>query len=293
MLLTIFIKRKWAGSMTFVLTFIYKTMEYFRGKVAVVTGGSEGIGKALVEQLLGLGCRVSTCGRSADKLYDLQVLHPDKPLNTFVADVGHESDCVQFIKNTLKVYGGIDLIINNAGVSMRGLFNDTKIETFQHLMNVNFWGALFCTKYALPSILERRGDVVGVSSIAGYRGLPGRSGYSASKYALQGWLEALRTELLHTGVNVMWVCPGFTASNIRFAALNAEAKQQGESPMEEGKMMTADEVAQNILKAIAKRKRTLIMTGQGKITVWLNRIFGGMTDKLVHHFYFKNGELIK
>ncbi|HSK13129.1 MAG TPA: SDR family oxidoreductase [Phnomibacter sp.] len=268
-------------------------MDYFSNKVAVVTGGSEGIGKALVEKLLSMGCKVATCGRNSDKLYHLQLLHPGKPLHTVVADVSHENDCRQFIQSTLKEYGGIDIIINNAGVSMRGLFNDTKVETFQHLMNVNFWGALFCTKHALPSILERRGDVVGVSSIAGYRGLPGRSGYSASKYALQGWLEALRTELLHSGVNVMWVCPGFTASNIRYAALNAEAKAHGETSMEEGKMMSADECADHILNAIAKRKRTIVLTLQGKVTVWMNRLFASLADKMVHNFFFKDGQLVK
>ena len=268
-------------------------MNYFKDKVAVITGGSEGIGKALVEHLLALGCKVATCGRNGDKLYQLQILHPDKPLHTVVADVSHENDCRQLIESTLKAYGGIDILINNAGVSMRGLFNDTKVETFEHLMKVNFWGALYCTKYALPSILERRGDVIGISSIAGYRGLPGRSGYSASKYALQGWLEALRTELLHSGVNVMWVCPGFTASNIRFAALNKDAKPHGETSMEEGKMMTAEACAGHILKAISKRKRTLVLTFQGKLTIFLNKLFPTIADKQVYKFFFKNGELVR
>jgi short-subunit dehydrogenase len=269
------------------------SMNYFNNKVAAITGGSEGIGKAIVEKLLAMGCKVATCGRNSDKLYQLQLLHPNKPLHAVVADVSNENDCRYFIESTLKIYGGIDIVINNAGVSMRGLFNETNINTFQHLMNVNFWGALYCTKYALPSILERRGDVVGVSSIAGYRGLPGRSGYSASKYALQGWLEALRTELLKTGVNVMWVCPGFTASNIRHAALDTDAKPHMETTMKEEKMMSADECADHILKAVAKRKRTLILTFQGNFTVWINRLFGSLSDKLVYNFFFKDGKLIK
>jgi short-subunit dehydrogenase len=268
-------------------------MRYFSGKVVVVTGGSEGIGKALVEKLLLGGAKVATCGRNADKLYDLQLMHPHQPLHTVVADVSNENDCRQLIESTLKIFGGIDILINNAGVSMRGLFNDTKVATFQHLMNVNFWGALYCTKFALPHILERKGDVVGVSSIAGYRGLPGRGGYSASKYALQGWLEALRTELLHSGVNVMWVCPGFTASNIRYAALNADAQPHGDTSMEEGKMMTAEATAHHILQSIARRKRTLVLTLQGKVTVWLNRLAGGLADKLVYRFFYKDGKLVK
>jgi short-subunit dehydrogenase len=268
-------------------------MSYFTNKVAVVTGGSEGIGRALVELLLAEGCKVATCGRNADKLYDLQVHNPNQPLHTIVADVSRENDCKQLIESTIKAFGTIDILINNAGLSMRGLFADTTLETYQRLMNVNFWGAVYCTKFALPHLTAAKGVVVGVSSIAGYRGLPGRGGYSASKYALQGWLEALRTELLHTGVHVMWVCPGFTESNIRFAALTHEGKPQGHTTMEEGKMMPAPVVAQHILMAIAAKKRTLVLTAQGKLTVWLNRLWPAMADKMVHRFFLKKGELIK
>lgn len=132
-----------------------------------------------------------------------------------------------------------------------------------------------------------------MSSIAGYRGLPGRSGYSASKFAVNGWLEALRTELLETGVNVMWVCPGFTKSNIRNVALNKDARPQGESPLNESKLMTAEECAQHIIKAIRKRKRTLVLTFTGKETVFMNKFFPSLTDKLTRKFFFKNGVLIK
>jgi short-subunit dehydrogenase len=160
-------------------------------------------------------------------------------------------------------------------------------------MFINFYGAVYCTKYALGSIIERKGTIVGVSSIAGYRGLPGRSGYSASKYALQGWLEAVKTELLHDGVHVMWVCPGFTTSNIRNAALNKDAQSHGETPMDEGSMMSADECAGHILKAIRKKKRTLVLTFTGKRTVFLNKFFPDLADKLVYKFFFKDGQLIK
>jgi short-subunit dehydrogenase len=161
------------------------------------------------------------------------------------------------------------------------------------VMDINFWGTVYCTKFALDSILENKGTLVGMSSVAGYRGLPGRSGYSASKFAINGWLEAIRTELLETGVNVMWVCPGFTKSNIRNAALNKDAKPQGESPLKEEKLMTAEECAQHIIKAIEKRKRTLVLTFTGKETVYMNKFFPSLTDKLTRKFFFKNGELIK
>lgn len=266
---------------------------YFKDKVVVVTGGTDGIGRALVEALLAQGAKVATCARNHDKLYQLQTEHPSAALHTMVADVSSENDCRRFIEMTVKVLGGIDILINNAGISMRALLKETSIETIRRVMDINFFGALYCTKYALPFIVERKGSIVGVSSIAGYRGLPGRSGYSASKYALQGFMEALRTELLNDGVNVMWVCPGFTASNIRNAALNKDANAQGESPMDEGKMMTAAECAQHILEAVRKRKRTLVLTFTGKRTVFMNRFFPRLADKLVHKFFFKNGELVK
>jgi short-subunit dehydrogenase len=123
--------------------------------------------------------------------------------------------------------------------------------------------------------------------------LPGRSGYCASKFAVNGWLESLRTELLHSGVNVMWVCPGFTSSNIRSAALNKVGIAQGETTMNEGKMMSSEECATHITKAIEKRKRTLVLTFTGKRAVFMNKFFASLADKLTYNFFFKNGELVK
>jgi len=210
-----------------------------------------------------------------------------------VADVSSENDCRRFIEMTINMFGGIDILINNAGISMRAPLKDASLEVIRKVMEINFFGTVYCTKFALPSLMERKGSIVGVSSIAGYRGLPGRSGYSASKHAMQGWLEAVRTELLDSGVNVMWVCPGFTTSNIRNAALNKDGQSQGESPMDEGSMMSAEDCAKRILKAIYKRKRTLVMTFTGKRTVLLNRFFPKFTDNMVRKFFYKDGELVK
>jgi short-subunit dehydrogenase len=265
----------------------------FENKVVVVTGGTDGIGKALVAEFLERGAEVSTCARTAEKLETLENEFFGKSLFTMVADVSKEEDCKNFIEATIQKFNGIDILINNAGISMRGMFQETALETLRRVMDINFWGTVYCTKFALNSILKNKGTIVGMSSVAGYRGLPGRSGYSASKFAVNGWLEALRTELLETGVNVMWVCPGFTKSNIRNAALNKDAKPQGESPLEEEKLMSAEECAQHIIKAISKRKRTLILTFTGKETVYMNKFFPSLTDKLTRKFFFKNGELIK
>lgn len=267
--------------------------DHFQNKVVVVTGGTDGIGKALVDDLLAAGAKVATCSRNHDKLYRLQSDYPSYPLHTVVADVSNENDCRHFIESTIKVFGGIDVLINNAGISMRGLLKDTSIEVIRKVMEINFFGTVYCTKYALNSIIERKGTIVGVSSIAGYRGLPGRSGYSASKFALQGWLESIRTELAGDDVHVMWVCPGFTSSNIRNAALNPQGEKQGESPMDENQMMSAEACAVHILKAIRKKKRTLVLTFTGKRTIFMQKFFPGLADKLVRKFYFKEDKLVK
>jgi short-subunit dehydrogenase len=268
-------------------------MDQMQDKVVVITGGSDGIGKALVELYLNNGAKVATCARNYQKLYQLQSANTGKPLFIHATDVSKEIDCKGFIDAVIKEFGTIDILINNAGVSMRALVQDVDFETIKRVMDINFWGTVFCTKFALDHIIKNKGTIVGVSSIAGYRGLPGRSGYSASKYAVNGWLEALRTELLESGTNVMWVCPGFTSSNIRNAALNSKGESQGESPMDEGAMMSSEECAVHIANAIQKRKRTLVLTFTGKRAVFMNKFFPSLADKLVRKFFFKNNELVK
>jgi short-subunit dehydrogenase len=267
--------------------------DFFKNKTVVITGGSDGIGKALIDTLLPLGAKIATCGRNADKLQKLSQQYPGNTLHTVVADVSNYDDCKKFIDSAIQTFGGIDILINNAGISMRALLQDVDVEVIKKVMSINFDGTVYCTKLALDSIVERKGTIVGVSSVAGFRGLPGRTGYSASKFAVNGFLEALRTELLDTGVNVMWVCPGFTASNIRNAALIKDGSQQGKTPLDEQSLMTAEECAALTVKAIEKRKRTLIYTIADKRTVWLNKLFPSLTDKLVRNHFFKNGTMVK
>ena len=268
-------------------------MAWYADKVVLITGGTDGIGKALVNALMHQGAKVVTCGRNYDKLYQLQTAYAGNTLLALSADVSNENDCKNLVEQTIQTYGRLDVLINNAGISMRALFSETSLETLRKVMDTNFWGAVYCTKYALPYLMQQKGTVTGISSIAGYRGLPGRSGYSASKFALHGWMEALRTELLDTGVNVMWVCPGFTRSNIRNVALNKETQPQGETPLNENSLMSPEECAALILNAIEKHKRTLVITRQGKETVLLNRLLPSFADKMVHKFFFKNGALVK
>lgn len=260
-------------------------MSAFQDKIVVITGGSSGIGQALAEVALSMGAKVAVCARNLEKL---QTLFPAaQNLLCVKADVTAEAECRAFIDRVIQQWGGIDVLINNAGISMRALFNDADLSVIKELMDVNFWGMVYCTKFALPHILKRKGVVVGVSSIAGYRGLPARTGYSASKFAMQGFLEGLRTELLQTGVHVMWVSPGFTASNIRNVARSSNGSAQAETPLDESKLMTAETCARLILEAVVAKKRTVVMTGQGKLTVWMNKLFPGLADKLVYNHFLK------
>lgn len=259
------------------------------GKVVIITGASSGIGLALAENLARKGSKLVLAARSSDKLEQLKVELGS--INTQVlvvtADVSKEEDCSRLIQEAVKAYGGIDVLINNAGISMRAIFEDTELDVIRRVMDVNFWGTVYCTKFALPYLLQSGGSVVGVSSIAGYKGLPGRSGYSSSKFALQGFLEVLRIENMKKGLHVLIACPGFTASNIRNTALSGKGTEQGESPRDEGKMMTAGEVAEHIVRAVQKRKDRLVLTSQGKLTVLLNKFFPRFMDKMVYNHMAK------
>jgi short-subunit dehydrogenase len=259
-----------------------------KAKVVIITGASSGIGKSLSYEFarrganLVLGARqyVTLCqiGEDLEKQFGIKAV-------AVGCDVTSEADCATLVQQAIITFGRIDVLINNAGISMRALFKDVDLGVLKSLMDVNFWGTVYCTKYALPELLKAKGSVVGVSSIAGYKGLPGRTGYSASKFAMNGFLDSLRVENLKTGVHVMTACPGFTASNIRNTALDKDGSQQGESSLDEQSMMTSEEVATIIADGVEKRSRTLIMTGQGKLTVLLNKLVPGVLDKLVYNVF--------
>lgn len=258
---------------------------HFTNKVVLISGATSGIGKALTAAILQAGGKVAICARNETNMNALKNEFNSLNLFTVIADVSVEADCKRFIEHSIAHFGTIDVLINNAGISMRALFRDLDINILKQSMDINYWGTVYCTKYALEAIIASKGTIVGISSIAGYKGLPCRTGYSSSKFAMQGFLEALRIEMLHEGVNVMWICPGFVASNIRNTALNAQGQSQSETPLEESKLMSAEECAQRILHAIAKRKRTVVMTTQGKLTVWMNKFFPSFVDRKVYsHF---------
>jgi short-subunit dehydrogenase len=260
-----------------------------KDKVVIITGATSGIGKACAEAFGAAGAKIVITGRRAEALQEVSQKLRSMGIDNLpmVADVSVESDNEKVVNQTLERFGKIDVLINNAGITMRAMFEEVDLSVIRKVMDINFYGAVYATKYALPHILKTKGSIIGISSIAGYRGLPVRSGYSASKFAMQGFLEALRTELLHKGVHVMVACPGFTTSNIRSSALVKDGSVGGETVRDEEKMMSAEEVARHILKATVRRKRDLILTNQGKLTVFLNKWLPGFMDKMVYNHLAK------
>jgi short-subunit dehydrogenase len=260
-----------------------------KDKVIIITGASSGIGKALAFSLAKNGNKLVLAGRNKGKLNAvLQEINADNiSAISIVTDVCKVQDCKNLINKCITQFGRIDVLINNAGISMRGLFNESDLEVIQKVMNTNFWGAVFCTKYALPYLLQSNGSLVGVSSIAGYIGLPERSAYSASKFAMNGFLESIRSENKDNDLHVLIACPGFTSSNIRKAALTKDGTPQKESPRNEQKMMTAEKVARKIICAIDCKKDILILSTNGKLAVWLNRFFPKLAKQLVFNHFKK------
>ena len=255
-----------------------------KDKVVVITGASSGIGEAMARLYSKMGAKVVLGARNEEKLSLLvQIIRSEGGEATYIAtDVTKESDCKRLIKKAVEVFGGVDVLICNAGISMRASFDDVEMSVLHRVMDVNFWGTVYCAKYALPYLQASKGSLVGISSVAGLHGLPGRTGYSASKFAMTGLLETIRIENIKKGVHIMIACPGFTASNVRYSALTADGSEQGETPREEAKMMTAEEVARIVAKGITKRQRLCLMEREGHITHFVKKFAPSLLD---HLFY--------
>jgi dehydrogenase/reductase SDR family member 7B len=244
-----------------------------KDKVVIITGGTSGIGKALAHEFGRKGSKIVITGRRQEELE--KTIHELSAQGIQIvgmqADVSRVDDNERMAAYAIQAFGKIDILINNAGISMRAMFDELDLDVVRHVMDINFYGAVYATRFCLPEIKRNRGSVVGISSIAGFRGLPARSGYSASKFALNGFLD------------VLTACPGFTESNIRKRALTKDGTVQGESPRNESEMMSAEECASHIYNAVLKRKRTLILTTQGKLAVLINKLFPSWADRLVYN----------
>ena len=258
-------------------------------KVIIITGATSGIGQACAEVFGKEGAKIIFTGRNKERMdkvrSSLSSLGIDH--SGYIMDVSDENENKRLIEETIEKYGRLDVLINNAGISMRALFDESDLDIFKKVMDINFYGTVYATKYALPHILKSKGSIVGVSSINGHRGTPARSAYTASKYAMEGFFEALRTEVMKKGVHILVVSPGFTGTNIRNAALNKDGQEQGESPRDEDKMMSAETVARKILNGIRHKKRDIVLTTQGKLIVFLNKWVPGWMDKKVYEHMAK------
>lgn len=264
----------------------------FTDKVYIVTGASSGIGKAIVNVLAENGAKVVLAARNLENLEEISgnILKNKGTAHVVRTDVTSMEDCKHLIDSTIKQFGRIDGLVNNAGISMRAKFDDVNLDVLKKLMDTNFWGAVYCTKAALPYLIKSKGMLVAISSISGITPLPGRTGYAASKHALDGFFETLRTENLHSGLNVLLVHPGFTASNIRKTALNKFGEMQAETPRDEDKMMSAEEVAREVIKAIEAHKRDIILTREGKLITMIYKSMPALADRLLYDAMHKEDD---
>jgi Short-chain dehydrogenases of various substrate specificities len=259
-----------------------------RDKVIIITGASSGIGLATAKRFAQYGSKLVLAARSIDKLEAIMAEMPNpNDVLCVKTDVSVEVDCANMVSKAVEKFGRIDVLINNAGISMRALFSDVDLSVMKRLMDVNYWGTVYCTKFALPFLLKSKGSVVGVISIAGFNGLPARAGYTSSKYAIRGFLDSLRIEHLFDGLHVMVFSPGFTASNIRNVALLADGSPQGCTPRDESRMMTAEHVAKYLERGLVRRKASVILTPIGKMYVKLNQFFPRWSDKIGYYYMAK------
>jgi len=250
-------------------------------KVIVITGASDGIGAELARQLAGPGVALVLAARSVDKLE--AVARQCKGAETLVVrcDVGVEADCRALVEQAVARFGGIDVLVNNAGVSGHARFEEVKdFSWYEAMMRVNHFGSVWCSRYALPHLRARRGLIVGVSSLAGKHGIPQRTAYSPSKFAQAGFFEALRTELLGSGVDVTVVFPGVVATDIRLHGYGPDGKPAGRSGLDERNAMPVAECARQIVEAMRTRQRERVMTTRGKLGLWLKLLAPRLVDRM-------------
>lgn len=251
----------------------------FRGRVALVTGASSGIGRALALELGRAGARVGLVARRRDRLEEVAEAIGPAAL-VLDGDVTDDAFCAASVNALVDRFGRLDIAVANAGLSMNARFEDTEPVVFRRLLDVNYFGAVHLARHALPFLERSGGSLVFVSSVVGKRGFPTRSGYAAAKFAVHGLFESLRAEWAHRGVHVGIVCPGFTDTEIRETALGADGRQRSEAGPTTGRVMTSEQAAHGIVRAIARRRREVVLTSAGKAMVMLNRLLPGLADRV-------------
>jgi len=259
-------------------------MPSFSGRVIAITGASEGIGAELARQVSGKAVWLALAARNLEKLEAVAAECRSRGAEAVAirCDVGVEADCRNFIETAARKYSSLDILVNNAGVSGHANFADVNdFAWYEAMMRVNYMGSLYCTRYALPHLEKRRGQIVAVSSLAGKVGIPGRTAYSPTKAAQALFFEALRLELQESGVDVTIVYPGVVATDLRLHGYGADGQPAGRSGLKEDRAMPVEACARQIIEATHARKRELVMTLQGKIGLWLKLAFPKVVDRMV------------
>jgi short-subunit dehydrogenase len=255
----------------------------FKDKVVVITGASSGIGRELAYQLADQRAWLSLAARNGERLATVakECQARGGKAIAIVTDVSEQAQCAQLIQRTVENYGRIDMLVNNAGISMWADFEDVSdIRFYEQIMQVNYLGSVYCTYYALPFLKKTKGQIIGISSLAGKNGIPKRTGYAASKHAMVGFFDTLRIEIAEYGISVTMIFPEFVATEIRKRALGADGKPIGKSSVKESEVMSAGRCAQLIIQAATKRKRELVMTWRGKVGMWVKLIAPGLVDNI-------------
>ena len=255
----------------------------FKDKVAVITGASSGIGRELAYQFAKQGAWLSLAARNGERLATVtgECQTRGGRAIAIVTDVSEQTQCADLIQGTVENYGRIDMLVNNAGITMWANFEDVRdISFYEQIMRVNYLGSVYCTYYALPLLKKTKGQIIGISSLAGKNGIPKRSGYAASKHAMVGFFDTLRIEVAEYGISVTMIYPDFVATETRERALGADGKPIGKSPVRESEVMPAEKCAKLIIQAAASRKRELMMTWRGKVGLWVKLIAPGVVDRV-------------
>ncbi len=256
----------------------------FRENVVIITGASFGIGRQLALQLADHGAWLAIAARNVEKLDEVseQCVRLGGRVIVIPTDVIEPSQCQNLIERTVAEYGRIDTLINNAGVGLSSRFDDlSDLALFERIFRVNFFGSVYCTHYALPFLKKNRGRLVGISSLRGKFPSATADGYGSSKHAMAGFFDSLLIEIADSGVDVTMIYPGWVSTGISSRALKSDGKLTGEISKHENGAMSLDTCTRIIVQAIAKRKREVIMTFQGKLGLWLRLVAPGVVDQLV------------
>jgi short-subunit dehydrogenase len=257
--------------------------DIFHENVVIVTGASDGIGAEVARQLADQGAWLALAARDAEKLEAVAAECRARGGRALVVptDVAEQEQCRRLVDRTVEAYGRVDTLVNNAGIGMWARFDEvTDLTPFERIMQVNYFGSLYCTHHALPHLKRSRGRIVGVSSLTGRTGVPTRSGYAASKHAMAGFFDSLRIELADEGVSVTMIYPGFVATDIRRRAFGPDGRPLGKSPVREAEVMSVEECARRTVAAAAARRREVVMTARARVGMWLKLISPAVVDRI-------------